>query len=534
MNPVVGIIIAVVAVLVVSFITIVLYFVLDRLLRGKGIKNLNIICMAFVVIATLTIHLVCIATVSDFEKKDFSTALVEGIEEIYKTLGGITFEGQDFNGGSGATLLYFGSILWLAVTNALLIGIGVSYEFRCKLLFVFYRLLPYCCSIRPIFIFTTVSDDSLLLAKNIMNDHDLEIRYNLVRNKKNGGKHRNKPIIIFAGDEIQPFDKTNELHQQIKIAGYYYFSFAKKEKNNKKGKPTRYYLLHRLFALKVILSSELFRFINRRDVYIFALSKDKDEKASEPKNTDIVFDDIESIAPILYKKFRKIFKKIDIASVDSDSASERYMSDYYPRIEYFALSYRDINHEFVDKSLNARIEKVFAEEKGLKYPNAAKTLFKLMFGVTILNEAILSGEDLVLSKKSGLVKACLESPKGSFEALDINYSNEERIHKALVVGFGLNGQEALCHLYANCIAGTFDSKKNKFKPDKFKADVIDTEIKIIIGNFINDHPMFVFQEGSMETTGIDTNCKKDGAYSRICGFYGLTEKDFEEMYENIN
>ena len=524
---VLGIIAAVLGVLLASFVTIVLYFVFDRLFRGKGIKNFNITCMVIVLVITLAIHLVCIYKTTDFASKEFPDALLEGLKEIYSTFGGITFEGQELKDASTlASLFYFGSILWLAVTNALLIGIGVSYEFRCKLLFVFYRLFPYIFSVRPVFIFTTVSDDSLRLARNIVNDRELEIRYNLVRNKKNSGKHNNKPIIIFAGDEILPFDKTNELHQQIKIAGYYYFSFAKKEKENKKKQTTRYYLLHRLFGLKVILSCELFHFINRRDVYIFALSKDKDEKASEPKNTDIVFDDIESIAPVLYKKYRKVIKKIEKDYPnDIQSIQECYMSKYYPRIEYYALSYRDINYEFVDRSIVNRIDKVFSKEKDSDMLKIEKTLFKLMFGVNILNEAILSGEDLVLAKKSNFVEMGLASPKGSFDAIDINYSNKERVHKALVVGFGLNGQESLCHLFANCIAGTYDSANKKFKPDAFKADVIDAEIDKIVGNFINDHPMFVFQKGSMDTTKIGVNCKEDNAYARICNFYGFKEND---------
>ena len=554
-----GFFLSIIIVISLIALTIVLYFLVDRKLKKFGFKNLNIIFIVFVFIITLSIHFACIFNAQENTANvGLWEAFTLGLKEIYGSLGGITFEGQSDE--VKATLLssfYFGSIIWLAGTNALLIGIGVSYEFRCKLVFFINKLWPYWCNKRPIYIFTSITDDALTLAKSIRDDKKLPLEYKI--NGLNNKSKDYRPIIIFAGDEIEPFDKNNRLHQEIKMSNYFYFSFGKKTKLKKRGNnvvPTRYDLLYRLFFLKTLGSSMLYRFISNKDIYVIALDKGMDGKALESKNTDAIFDDIESIAPVLLKAFYKKYKNVkekyekqleeDLKKVPESNFEYKatrkkiekdYMEHFFPRINYYALSNQDINFEFIYKNLIERTKlqhdylkeeqsKWLSEKLGNRHlkhqiinlllDESEYTLFRNIFGITILNEAILSGEDLVLKYTEKPVENILTKEEYV----------EDKEHRVLVIGFGKNGQAALGHLYSTVIDGAFRKEDDKFIPNKFYADVIDADIDRIIGSFIERYPSFVIKKGCMDDGIVKPN---EEPYHNLKKRYGYDDNKFKDV-----
>ena len=137
-----GFLISLLGVLLLIALTILLYFGIDHFSKRRGFKNLNVVFIVGIFIITLILHFICIINVQDdVESLEFLDIFALGLKEIYGSLGGITFEGQsDAVKTTTWTILYFASIIWLAGTNALLIGIGISYEFRCKLVFFFNKL----------------------------------------------------------------------------------------------------------------------------------------------------------------------------------------------------------------------------------------------------------------------------------------------------------------------------------------------------------------------------------------------------------
>lgn len=527
---VLGFIISVAAVLLVSFLTILGYFGLDKLFKKNGAKDLSVFFIILVFLITLGIHFACIYP--KIEADNLAGSIFNSIKAIYRQLGSLTFEGfDDKDIADNCVFLYLGSTLWLAVTNALLISANISYEFRCKLRFFFAKLWPYWCkSKRSIYIFSIISDDALTLAESIRRESHFDTRDELI----NGKVHpKSKPLIIFAGDEIGPFDKTNELHQKIRMCDYYFFSFAKKEKKNDKNNQYRKnHLLFRIFFLKMIGHRALFNIISKQDVHIFALAKDEHDKGLESKNSDIVFDDIKSLAPRLfeefYKRLTKVEKEIKVPVLSKKSyqllskeekkiyrdyiktISKQYMKKYFPHIDYHVLVNNEINYEFFFRSLNELLDEVFeyfikkGVIKNLQVDDdiagrikLIKPLFRLIFGIDAICEPVASAEDMILKRQDRLpfkLGGCLTKVNNKWE---MNYS-EDNVIKALVIGFGSNGQQALGHLYADCIGGKLESESNAFIPNKFHADVLDKEIDDVIAPFMSAHPLFAFKQGTLK------------------------------------
>ena len=537
-----GLILAVLAVVIVSFLTLLLYFAIDRGVKKHGAKDLNIAFIVIVFLATLVIHFFCI-----FEKigteDDIVAGIFNGIKAIYRQLGSLTFEGFDEHDiTDGLVFLYLASTLWMALTNALLISIGVSYEFRCKLRFLLKRFnfIYWGVSKRSIYIFSIISDDALTLAESIRKDADIETRDELINGINDKKRRKNRPLIIFAGDEIGPFDKTNELHQKIRMCDYYFFSFAKKEKKNDKNNQYRMnHLLYRIFFLKLLSKCALFNILTKQDVHIFALAKDKDDKGLESKNSDIIFDDIKALAPRLFEIFygRLLAAKKEVGSDDKDAITKAFMTKNFTHITYHVLVNNEINYEFFAHTLDKQLSEVcdYFIEKGVikedKDPEVMKqrlltikSVFSSLFVIDAICEPVASAEDLILKKQEKLpddLKGCLSEVGDRYE---MNYA-KDNIVKALVIGFGSNGQQALGHLYADSIGGVLDPSTKAFFPNKFHADVLDKEIDDVIAPFMSAHPLFAFKEGTL----------KDGAipyYDKVVEKDPETGKDIVKEVQN--
>ena len=503
------------------FVTLLVYLKMNRKYAGK--RYFSIVFIAILFAITLVIRLVCaglVAASTADENTNVVTGFIESVKTIYATAGGLTFEGQEIGENkesillSIASLAYYATILWLAVTFIFVVTVGLSYEINSKL-----QLSHEKNQANNIYIFTAVSEDTLVLANSIEKWHE---------------KDSKKPLIIFAGNELEPFDKDNELHRKIMARGYIYQSYYKeKDKNLEKPLLVRLGLANKKSPFEVLLNKK---------IKVFALENDAREYGLESKNSDVVFDDIDQMIRMEFfddtneekiseeKIINFIQKNIDY---NYKNGSKKFNLQY---IDYYLLSNSTINYEFYDEAILNRIRnvvdnnllnkqvsiidnKVFLEDK--KKPNPTLYLYiKSIFQIHVINESYLAGEDLIKKRREIQIEDIKEDVRQAKEREDYRYkrfainrvkvlhesgkpleedNQEERTYNALILGFGQTGQMALNNLYVDTVS-LEPSKPEKginldrYIPSRFIARVFDLNISQSIGVFAQTHPSYLIKK----------------------------------------
>ncbi len=484
---------AVILVVLGAILTIALYFALNSI-ESLRRRRLNIWMIVSIFLITFIIHYFCAVSAANlWGEADPSKILLLGLKEIYSAGGGLTFEGQSIAESSTlAAIIYYASIAWLAISNGLLISIGVSHQFYSWL---YMRLrnvlgLHFFKKETRFFIFNFATKESLILADSLYEEY---------------GKNC---LIIFASDELGPFDRDNEIHRLIAEQGYLYIRLskrkAKKSEKEKdfdrpvKGRPLIASLFH------IHRNSESFlRFLMQERFHIFAFSNDEQLKGEESKNSDIVFDDIKNVIAFLPRK-----KFYDDGILNPVKLND-YCDSTLNQINYYILSNHDLNFEFYERTL-----------QGLYGVNETKEVPTLT-DIQIVNEAILAGEDL-------LHKRFANASNDPFVKKGSPYINEkENGNKVLVIGFGQNGEMALGHLFVSCAGGKTD-EDGLLLPTPFKADIFDVNIEKVMGYYASTHPSFIcYSEDKGEFIDL-------GAEDSLRLRYGKTKEEGEKEDPWIN
>ena len=473
---VLGIIIGILIVLLLVGATVALYFGLESAINRKGKRGFTVIFIAIFYAVTLVIRVVAMSIYANtYLDGGIAEGILKGFETFFTTGGGLTFEGQETFTGVPIilNLLYYGSIVWLAFTFFALISVNLNYEFNS---FLKNRLFTSRWKSKEnVYIFTSVSEDSLSLAKSIK-------------------EQENKACIIFMGDDIGPFNKEDELHREIRANKFFYSSLVRNEEL-RKSEP----LIYRVGRTK---TKEILKMLRIKDVHIFAMDNDKSLNLTgyETRNSDVILDDIEAIKTLLLRKY---------GSEDNLINEINKSNEVRPAIYYYVLSNNDLNFEF------------YLESVGYK-------LFKTgLFQVKIINEAFLTGEDLIYQRISNL-----DNDKYSLDGESLINETKDNKYKALVIGFGQTGQQALENLYADTTAVVKEG--NHFIPNDFEADIYDLSIDKIIGGYTLDHPSIIFEDMDEEPVveRVDEKTKEPiykapTLYNKeiIMRHYGLKDED---------
>lgn len=451
---------------------------------------------------------------------DFWDLLNYGIKEIYAELGGLGFEGQNIDGSISPFFesLYFGSIAWLALSNVILISIGISYPLHSKVSLFFTNIAIRFSLInignskrdrknrRCFYIFTYATEESLILANNI----------------KEKNKHAH---IIFASNELEQFDKNNPIHSQISQMNYLYIPILKNHIKNRKS------ILKSLFKVGFLRwffpIKRMQLFIKKYDISIFALKTYKNNEGFESMNNDIIFDDAKLFLEwLIHKKSDKHKTKYTYDEF-CEKIKPKNKSDNFPLLNYFVLSNNTLNFEYCNSKLfeifKDAFDIFFDEEKETINPSkveenkkAERNVFKNdynglnvpLYNLTILNEATMSGENLIDIRHKKLEK------ENSNSSEFINYQKDG--YNALVIGYGQNGQKALEHLYLDSNGG--EMVDSLLEPTKFTAHVIDRDINNIIGSYIATHPSIIFTDENNVACSTEENLKniyKDNSYDNF-------------------
>ena len=435
---------------VIAYLTF--YFFAYKMMRKRSDWGKRAFFLILVSLIGLAIRLVCILSAGVHTFQDY---LTYSVQTIYATIGVFSFEGQENTGLYD--FLYFYATLWVAVTYVVVIFTGFNYSLQSRIALS----LPKSKKTQ-FFIFTKVTDESYALAEGI---------------ERYYGKRKSIKI-IFASDEIDTFDAKNELHKKIRSSGYYFVSIEKKASDKEK---------------KPIIDSLGIKYWRLPNVRIFAMERDENDRGHEIRNSDIIFDDIECMIEKYNKK---------ISCMKNDRYSQKSKDIYNINmhyIQYFIYVNNEVNSEFFDEMLKDKMPDDITAEKYQK-------IYKRFFRIKGFSEAQLSGLSLLKKRQEIESKRILESK-------EIN-ANKDSIHRALVIGFGPNGQASLKNLYLDS-ASVLDGKDINAR---FEAHILDKNIESYAGVYELSHPSIIFNHGheflKVDSKNINLACIENAYKSR--------------------
>lgn len=443
------------------------------------------------------------------------------IHAIYSGIGGLAFEGLAALDEISSTVLqclYTGSSLYAALMFVSVVTTKASYE-------VYSGLLLFALRFRlkvntDVYLFTSATEDSMLLAKSICRHYRAQSKE--VRERTSGARKEEKVrkcVVIFSGEELGAFDRKNPLHREIMANGYIYWSYAKDSYGGKSV----------IKRLGLYIDNDYADGRKARaphsHVRIFAFGNNEELSGLESSNSDIVFDEIKAITRETEKKLRKKRKKEKAARKEktngtiartseaahnaTNGANKESRKRTYgiPIIDFYVLTDNDINYQLYQDAVRNAVSSVLQE--GEKVDGAAQLIDEVAqhFQLHIINEADIVGKSLAHER----VK-CFQGDKNCNELfISENRPNGDNAYRVMVLGFGKNGQHALDNLYTDT---AYVSEEGV--PSRFTADVYDYDMSEKAGLFAATHPLYVCTDERTDAKGED----KAARYKKV-----------EKMYE---
>ena len=512
---VVGIIIGIILLIALLAGFIIFYFALRKKWPYRRIGNeVIVISTVFLMAFAIRLAVVLCDPALSVSLDNIETGVSAVFYVLYSTIGGLSFEGIDGLTSLSAVgimqSVYYGVLVVAGLIVLLIISVKISYEWYSYLALRGRRLVMR--KYRRIFVFTDVTEESLLLAADIK-------RTNGNSRAQNDGS--DKPVrkkrdylIVFTSDRLDPFDRKNEMHREIMCNGYYYYSY----KNNR---PREGSSILKILGLKSSFDEDA---VYKKEVHIFALKNDKELRAAEEDNSDLLFKDIEATL----NDFTINCVEETTEKGEEDKRKTRKKADKKNSyvglpcvLKYYVLSNRSVNYQFFIRMLNKCVPKESCRR---------------FFQINILNEAVLSARDMIERLKSYYIKERnVEEWENYLKAFSLN---EKNAYRTCILGFGDKGEQAMKQLYMHeCvnmldfskgtgkICGKEENHGKNFK--KFIADVYDTRMDELSGKFSYAHPLYAcLNESGIE----DENDIYENAKNSYVSSYPADKKDDPEKY----
>lgn len=431
----------------------------------------------------------------------FEDGLATVFYSVYSSIGGLEFEGLSSPEEVGGVLvqwLYSGSSVLAGLVFFSIILTRISYEMYSGVLLFFLRLKLKTDTNTDIYLFTSVTQDSLLLAnsinaKRLQDKEDYKKALKAYRKKNDANVQKPQKVrnskVIFAGDDIGSFDRKNPLHREIMSNGYMFWSYSKKtgDKESSMLKRLGFYIDNVFFETKPPKKDEKkdeekdvregkkivvkARAKNSR-IHIFAMHNDEDFSGEETVNTEIVFDEIKNVAREIVEYNKKpVF------------------------VDYYILTNRDVNYTYYDnykkkcvasgresakpRTHREKDEKESVLESGaIEVRNPRGVVNDDEFSLHIINESDITA------------KLFVEARNNDRDANSLIQDTGESTYKVMVVGFGATGQRTMLQSYV-MTAKIDDKQPNYHMPTQFRADVFDKDAVSVSGIFELQHPLVV-------------------------------------------
>ncbi len=406
----------------------------------------------------------------------FASGFANVLHALYSGFGGLTFEGLDKPSEVGSALLqclYTGTSVYASLIFFSVVTATANYEIfsRVRLLFTYKKN-------KDVFVFTAVTEDALALAESIENENE-------------------NNVVIFTGEELEGFDRKNELHREIMSKGYLYWSFYKNKEGTRASIITRLKLYVANDALddEVISATAKHKSLRLttgkrfKRIHFFALSNNARLSGLESVNSGVVFDEIKVLT--------------------SRYLTSRTFTFYArPIVNFYILTDSTVNYSAYSREKELAIKEGL-KERGIAESNELLEELALHFQLNVINDAVLGGKDLAKKRTLAFDEAML---------LDDVIPNENNEYKAVVFGFGETGQQAMKQLFIN--TSYVDESRI---PSRFVADVYD-EYGGKFGLFESTHPSFICNHEGRDG---------GGNYQKLLNAYGLEGKE-EEFNEVVD
>ena len=515
---VVGIIIGIILLIALLAGFIIFYFALRKKWPYRRIGNeVIVISTVFLMAFAIRLAVVLCDPALSVSLDNIETGVSAVFYVLYSTIGGLSFEGIDGLTSLSAVgimqSVYYGVLVVAGLIVLLIISVKISYEWYSYLALRGRRLVMR--KYRRIFVFTDVTEESLLLAADIK-------RTNGNSRAQNDGS--DKPVrkkrdylIVFTSDRLDPFDRKNEMHREIMCNGYYYYSY----KNNR---PREGSSILKILGLKSSFDEDA---VYKKEVHIFALKNDKELRAAEEDNSDLLFKDIEATL----NDFTINCVEEPTEKGEDDKQKTRKKADKKNSyvglpcvLKYYVLSNRSVNYQFFIRMLN----KCVPEESCRRF-----------FQINILNEAVLSARDMIERLKSYYIKQRnVAEWENYLKAFSLN---EKNAYRTCILGFGDKGEQAMKQLYMHECVNMLDFSKGTREicgqeendgqnSKKFIADVYDTRMDELSGKFSYAHPLYAcLNESGIEDENIIYKKAKESYVSSY-----PADKNAETYFNNMH
>lgn len=330
---VLGILAAILILLVVYAAMMALYATLRK--KKAGAKFLPEILMMVIISAlNITVKILLLAKNVDFdgvaEEGGHTFTLAYGFTDIFRALyaniGNFTFEGLD---GLYATTIskllqtfYYGTSFLTALVFASVILATANYEFfswvSVRIRKAYAKLLGRKYDV---YVFTALTEETILLAESIKRNEGKE-----PASGDAGAKAcKTERFIVFAGPELESFDRKNELCRRVMANGFYYWSYNESGQDEKEKSIIKTLRLSVRNGLGSMTDKK-----GRARVVVFSFNS-SDHIPQEEQNMDFVFQDIERYIAELHleKKSAVVLRNICKACF----------------IEYYVLTEREVNYQ---------------------------------------------------------------------------------------------------------------------------------------------------------------------------------------------
>lgn len=366
------------------------------------------------------------------------------LNAVYASLGSLTFEGLPSHNNDISSFLeifYISSSLYVGVMFVSIVTTKASYEVYSWVLLSILRLKIRKKQNLDLYIFTAVTPDALLLVKSIEDEYK--------------DKSNHPAYIIFAGEDLEPFERKNPLHRDILANGYIYWPYAKIYNNDKDAS-----LLRRLklFIDNDFKKGDLPKKQQTSRIHYFALQNNLQLSGLEALNSSVVFNEISAMVREL------IQKKVSFKSI----------------INFYILTDADINYQFYEEE----VKRVVNEALGSYASEAEFENLSTYFQLHIINEALIAGR--------GLSRARIKEYQadGTRPLKLYNQPNTDGTYKVAVLGFGKNGEQALHSLFVDT---TFLDEQGI--PSQLNADIFDPHSED--GLYAFNHPLHLCSQQTM-------------------------------------
>ena len=434
----------------------------------------------------------------------FNDGLAAFFYAIYSSIGGLEFEGLADAGEVGTALLqwlYSGSSVLAGLVFFSIILTKISYEMYSGILLFFLRMRLKTSVNTDIYLFTSVTQDSLLLANSI-NEKRLDDKNNYkkalkaYKKDKGNGKVAQKPEkarnskVIFAGDDIGSFDRKNPLHREIMSNGYMFWSYSKKTGGNGPSMLKRLglYIDNVFFEIESPKDKKKQNEQEKKDrenkkivvkakaknsrIHVFAMHNDEAFSGEETVNAETVFDEIETVAREIVEYNKKpVF------------------------VDYYILTNTDINYTYYDNYKKKCIESALESAKTRTHrKNNGKDTVLVNDVIEVRNERgrVCESEFAlhIINESDITSKLFVEARNNDWDANLLIQDTGESTYKVMVVGFGATGQRTMLQSYI--MSTKIDNKQPDYHmPTQFRADVFDKDADSVCGIFELQHPLIV-------------------------------------------